>query len=224
MKYEIIGGNLPAALCRLEAGEAVLCQKGAMSWMDDGIEMQTEGGSLGKMFGRALTGEAMFLNRYVANKAGEIAFASSFPGEIRGIEITPQHSVIAQKRSFLASDEGVEVSVYAQTKIGKGLLGGEGFLMQKFSGNGTVLIEIDGAAQEYVLQAGERKIIDTGYLVMMDETCSMDIERVKGAKNALLGGEGFFNTVVSGPGRIILQTIPASKMASELYRFMPKSN
>ena len=138
------GGNLPAALCKLEAGETVLCQRGAMSWMDDGIEMQTEGGGLGKMFGRALNGEAMFLNRYVANRAGEIAFASSFPGEIRGIEITPQHSVIAQKRSFLASDESVEVSVYAQTKLGKGLLGGEGFLMQKFSGSGTVLIFIAG--------------------------------------------------------------------------------
>ena len=224
MKYEIIGGNLPAALCKLEAGEAVICEKGAMSWMDDGIEMQTEGGGLGKMFGRALSGEAMFVNRYVAHKAGEIAFASCLPGEIRAIEITPGHAVIAQKSSFLASDESVEYSVHVQKKIGKGLLGGEGFIMQKFSGSGTVLIEIDGSAKEYVLNAGERKIIDTGYLVMMDETCTMEIEKVKGAKNALLGGEGFFNTVVTGPGRIILQTIPVGKMAEALYPFMPKSN
>lgn len=224
MKYEVIGGNLPAVLCRLEKGETVICEKGAMIWMDDGIEMQTEGGGLGKMFGRALSGESMFVNRYVANQAGEIAFGSSFPGEIRAIEVTPGRSVIAQKRSFLASDESVEYSVYVQKKIGKGLLGGEGFIMQKFSGNGTVLIEIDGAAKEYILKAGERKIIDTGYLVMMDETCTMDIEKIKGAKNALLGGEGFFNTVVTGPGRIILQTMPVNKVAEVLYTFMPKGN
>ena len=224
MKYEVIGGNLPAVLCRLEKGEAILCEKGAMSWMDDGIEMQTEGGSLGKMFGRALSGEAMFMNRYVANQAGEIAFASCFPGEIRAIEITPGRSVIAQKRSFLASDESVECSAYVQKKISKGLFGGEGFIMQKFSGHGTVLIEIDGSAKEYVLKEGERKIIDTGYLVMMDETCTMDIEKIKGAKNALLGGEGFFNTVIAGPGRIILQTMPVSKVAGVLNSFMPKGN
>lgn len=224
MKYEVIGGNLPAVLCRLEKGEAILCERGAMSWMDDGIEMQTEGGGLGKMFGRALSGEAMFMNRYVASQAGEIAFASSFPGEIRAIEITPDHSVIAQKRSFLASDESVECSVHVQKKISKGLFGGEGFIMQKFSGSGTVLIEIDGSAKEYVLKEGERKIIDTGYLVMMDETCTMDIEKIKGAKNALLGGEGFFNTVIAGPGRIILQTMPVSKVAGVLNSFMPKGN
>lgn len=224
MKYEIIGGNLPAALCRLEQGESIICERGAMSWMDDGFEMQTEGGGLGKMLGRALSGEGMFVNRYVATKAGEIAFASSFPGEIRAIEITPGHSVIAQKRSFLASDETVEYSVYTQKKISRGLFGGEGFIMQKFSGNGTVLIEIDGSAKEYELKAGERKIVDTGYLVMMDETCTMDIEKVKGAKNALLGGEGFFNTVITGPGRIILQTMPISKMAEVLYGIMPHSN
>lgn len=224
MKYEIIGGNLPAVLCRLEKGEAILCEKGAMAWMDDGLEMETQGGGLGKMFGRALSGEAMFMNRYVAREAGEIAFASSFPGEIRAIEITPGHSVIAQKKSFLASDESVEYTMHTQKKIGKGLLGGEGFFMQKFSGSGTVLIEIDGSAKEYVLQAGERKIIDTGYLVMMDETCTLDIEKVKGAKNALLGGEGFFNTVITGPGKIILQTMPISKMADVLYGFMPHGN
>lgn len=223
MKYEIIGGNLPAALCRLEAGEAVLCEKGAMSWMDDGITMETQGGGVGKMFGRMFSGEAMFMNRYVATKPGEIAFASSFPGEIRAIEVTPERSVIAQKRSFLASDESVEFSTFFQRKVGAGFFGGEGFIMQKFSGNGTVLIEIDGAAKEYTLAAGERKIVDTGYLVMMDETCRMEVEKVKGAKNALLGGEGFFNTVIVGPGKIILQTMPISKTADILYRMMPKT-
>ena len=222
MKCEVIGGNLPAALCRLDAGETVLCQKGAMIWMDDVFEMETDGA---KGLGRLISGESLFRNRYTAVRgAGEIAFASNFPGDILELDITPGKSVIAQKGSYLASEPGVEYAVYFQDKARKGLFGGEGFIMQKFSGNGKLLIEIDGAAREYVLAAGERKIIDTGYLVMMDDTCTMDIEKVRGAKNAMLGGEGFFNTVVTGPGRIVLQTMPVRQLAGVLAQFMPSSN
>lgn len=224
MKYEIIGGNLPAAICKMEKGDEILCEKGAMSWMDEGIEMETSGGGLGKMFGRAFSGESMFCNRYVAKKQGEIAFGSSFPGEIRAVEITPGHSVIAQKRSFLASDASVELSVFFQQKISGGFFGGEGFIMQKFSGSGTVLLEIDGSAKEYILGPGEKKIIDTGYLVMMEDTCKLEIEKVKGVKNVLFGGEGLFNTVVTGPGKIVLQTMPINKMAEVLYAFLPMSS
>lgn len=223
MKYEIIGGNMPAAICKLSKGQAVVCESGAMSWMDAGIEMKTEsGGGIGKIFGRAISGETLFRNRYVANEDGEIAFASSFPGEICAVEITPGSSVVAQKNSFLASDESVEMSIFFQKKISGGLFGGEGFIMQKFSGSGTVLLEIDGSAKEYVLAPGEKKIIDSGYLVMMDETCSLEVQTVKGVKNMLFGGEGLFNTVVTGPGRIILQTMPISKTAEVLYQVMPK--
>lgn len=219
MKCEIIGGNLPAALCRLEAGESVLCQKGAMIWMDDVFDMETDGA---KGFGRLISGESLFRNRYTASRgAGEIALGANFPGDIMVIDITPGTSVIAQKGSYLASEPGVEYAVYFQDKIHKGLFGGEGFIMQKFSGSGKLLIEIDGAAREYVLAAGERKLIDTGYLVMMDGTCTMDIEKVHGAKNAVFGGEGFFNTVVTGPGRIVLQTMPVQQMAGVLAPYMP---
>lgn len=222
MRYEVIGGNLPAALVQLEAGEGVFCESGAMSWMDDGIEMKTEGGGFGKVLGRAFSGESLFRNHYVAKKPGEIAFASSFPGEIRGYDLAPGQVIIAQKTAYLASDEGVEMSVHFQKKISGGFFGGEGFIMQKFTGQGTVLIEIDGSAKEYVLAPGQRKYIDTGYLVMMDGTVQMDVEMVKGVKNMLLGGEGLFNTVVTGPGRIVVQTMPISKMAGVIHAVFPK--
>lgn len=223
MNYKIEGGNLPVLLCHLEAGEEMMCEGGSMSWMDDEIEMKTEGGGIGKVFGRMLSGEKMFQNRYIANRPGEIAFASSFPGSIRAISVTPDKPVIAQKSAFLASFGNIEVSVFFQKKMKSGLFGGEGFIMQKFSGNGIVFIEIDGSAVEYDIAAGDCKIVDTGYLAAMDATCSIDTRTVKGIKNALFGGEGLFNTVVNGPGHIIVQTMPIMKTAAAIDPFITKT-
>ena len=127
--------------------------------------------------------------------------------------------MIVQRSAFLASDEGVELSMYFQKKLGSGIFGGEGFVMQKLSGNGTAFIEIDGHAAEYELSAGQEMLVSTGYLAAMEETCTMDIVTVRGAKNMLLGGEGVFNTVVRGPGKVILQTMPISKVAELLMPF-----
>ncbi|MEE0964928.1 MAG: TIGR00266 family protein [Ruminococcus bromii] len=222
MTYEIIGGNLPAVLCRLEQGEQIVCESGAMSWMDDVFTMTTNGGGIGKMFGRAFTGESLFRNVYTAQRAGEIAFASSFPGNICAFELTGNNSIIAQRSSFLASTAGVNMSVFFQKTLGSSAFSGEGFILQKFTGRGIVFIEIDGAAKEYKLAPGERKIMDTGHLVMMDGTCKIDIERVKGVKNALFGGEGFFNTVVTGPGRLVIQTMPIAKTAQTIITMLPR--
>lgn len=224
MNYKIEGGNLPVLLCHLEAGEEMMCEGGSMSWMDDEIEMKTEGGGIGKVFGRMFSGEKMFQNRYIANRPGEIAFASSFPGSIRAINVTPDKPVIAQKSAFLASFGNIEVSVFFQKKMKAGLFGGEGFIMQKFSGNGIVFIEIDGSAVEYDIAAGDCKIVDTGYLAAMDATCSIDTRTVKGIKNALFGGEGLFNTVVNGPGHIIVQTMPIMKTAAAIDPFITKTS
>lgn len=221
MNYKIDGESLPVLKCRLEQGEAIQCEAGAMAWMDDGIEMQTEAGGLGKMFGRLFTGENMFLNTYVASKAGEIAFASKFPGSIRAIEISPGNGLIVQKGSYLATFGEVQSEVYIQKRLGGGLFGGEGFLMRKFTGKGLVFLEVDGSAHEYELAQGETKIIDTGNLAAMTETCSMDIRTIKGVKNVLFGGEGLFNTVVTGPGKITLQSMPIASTALKLYEFMP---
>ncbi len=221
MRYSIEGGNLPYVKCQLEAGEQILCESGAMSWMDDGIEMTTTGGGLKKMFGKLLTSEPLFTNAYTASRAGEIALASSFPGSIIAMRVTPDRPVIVQKKSFLAMTPGLDVQVFFQKRLGGGFFGGEGFIMNRFSGNGLLFIEIDGSAAEYDIPAGECKIVDTGYLAAMDASCTMDVRTVKGVKNVLFGGEGMFNTVINGPGHIVLQSMPVSKTAAVLYSFMP---
>jgi uncharacterized protein (TIGR00266 family) len=224
MKYEIMGGNLPAVICKLTKGEKIICEGGGMSWMDDVFTMATSGGGLKKMFGKAFSGESMFMNTYTANADGEIAFASSFPGDILAVEIGAGKSIVAQKKAFLACEGGVDMSVFFQKKLSGGFFGGEGFIMEKFTGNGIVFLEVDGSIKEYTLAPGERKIMETGHLVMMEETCSLSVERIKGAKNILLGGEGLFNTVVTGPGKVVIQTMPISKTAELIAGFLPKTN
>lgn len=223
MQYKISGGNLPVAICKLAAGESIKCESGGMSWMDNTIEMQTKGGGFGKMMGRMVSGESMFFNHYIARGEGEIAFASSFPGEIKAIHISPGNSLIAQKGAFLACQESVEMKIFFQRKLGSGFFGGEGFIMQRYIGEGLVFIEIDGSAITYDLAAGETKVVDTGYLVAMEESVKMDIVRVKGVKNVLLGGEGLFNTTLTGPGKIVLQTMPINKTAAVIHRYAPTS-
>ena len=221
MRYEIKGDTLPVAVCSLQRGEALYCEAGAMSWMTDGIRMETEGGGIGKVFGRMFSGETLFRNRYTAERDGEIAFASSFPGSIRAVQIDPGHPVAVQKSAFLASEAGVELSVFFQKKAMGGFFGGEGFIMQKLSGRGTAFLEIDGHAVEYDLAPGQSIVVDTGNLAMMDATCSLDVRTVKGVKNVLFGGEGIFHTVVTGPGRVVLQTMPLTAFAGAIASVLP---
>ena len=212
---------MPVVVCDLAAGEAMITERGSMVWMTPNMEMQTSAGGLGKAFGRMFSGESIFQNTYTAQGGpGMIAFASSFPGSIRAVEITPDRPVVVQKRGFLASEASVELSVFFQKKLGAGFFGGEGFIMQKLGGTGTAFLEIDGSAVEYELAAGQRMVVDTGNLAMCDATCALDIQSGKGVKNALFGGEGLFHTVVTGPGRIILQTMPVSGVAAALAPFI----
>lgn len=222
MNYKIEGGSLPVVTCTLENGESMITESGSMAWMSPNVEMNTTGGGLGKVFGRVFSGESMFQNIYTArNGNGVIAFASSFPGEIRAFDVTPGKSLIVQKSGFLAAQQGIDISVHLQKRFGAGFFGGEGFIMQKLSGSGTVFVEVDGAAIEYQLQAGQSIVVNTGYLAAMDETCTMDIVQVPGLKNKILGGEGIFNTVIHGPGRILLQTMPISRVAGALRPYFP---
>ena len=223
MKFEIKGEPFPVVLVYLDANESINCQKGAMAWMTPNMAMSTAAGGVGKAFGRMFSGEAMFNNTYTSEGGpGMISFASSVPGSILPFDIS-QGEMIVQKGGYLASETGVEFSIAFQKKIGAGLFGGEGFIMQRLSGKGMAFVEIDGYVVEYELQAGQKMLIDTGYLAAMSATCTMDIVSVKGLKNKLLGGEGFFNTEVTGPGKIYLQTMPASQLASSLSRFIVTS-
>ena len=223
MRYHIVGDSLPVVICDLESGETMITERGSMCWMTPNMHMQTtSNGGLGKAFGRLFTGDSFFQNRYTAMGGnGQIAFASSFPGAIRAVEIRPGREMIVQKRAFLASTAGVTLSVHFQKRLGTGLFGGEGFIMQRLSGEGLVFLEIDGSAHEYDLAAGQSMIVDTGYLAAMEATCTMDIQTVPGIKNALFGGEGIFNTVVTGPGKIILQTMPVSAVANAIRPYIP---
>ena len=222
MKYEIKGGNLPVVICTLEAGEKMNTQGGGMAWMSPNMKMETEGGGgLGKALGRVFSGEKVFRNVYTAEGgSGMIAFASSFPGTIIAVEVTPDKPIIAQKGAYLAASEGIETELFFRKQLGAGLVGGEGFIMQKISGNGTVFFEIDGSAVDYDLQAGEQIVVDTGNLAFMDASCSMDIVQVKGVKNVLFGGEGFFNTIITGPGKVTVQTISLAECAALLAPYV----
>ena len=223
MEYTIEGGTLPVVICQLSSGEAMITEQGSMSWMSPNMQMETTtGGGLGKALGRMFAGEALFQNRYTAQGGpGLIAFASSFPGSIRAFSIAPGRELIVQKSGFLASEETVQLSVFFQKKLGAGFFGGEGFIMQKLSGSGVAFAEFDGHVVEYDLAPGQSIVVDTGYLAAMEATCSMEIQTVPGVKNMVFGGEGIFNTVVTGPGRIYLQTMPISQVAGVLRPFMP---
>lgn len=225
MQYQIVGEPLSAVICNVEAGESLITERGSMSWMTPNMQMETtSNGGFGKAIGRMFAGEALFQNRYTAQGGpGQITFASSFPGSIKVFNISPGNEMVVQKSGFLASEAGVDLSVFFQKKLGSGFFGGEGFIMQKLSGNGTAFVEIDGYACEYELAAGQSMVVDTGYLAAMTASCSIEIVSVPGLKNKLLGGEGFFNTVVKGPGRIILQTMPISAVAGALSVFFPSS-
>lgn len=226
MNYSIEGEPLPVVICNLDAGETMITESGAMSWMSPNMKMETtSGGGIGKMLGRAFSGESLFLNRYTAQGGiGQIAFASSFPGSIRAFNVEPGFDLVAQKSAFLASTAGVELSVFFQKRFGSGLFGGEGFIMQKLSGNGIVFLEFDGYVKEYELGPGQQMIIDTGYLAAMSSSCSVDIQTVPGVKNMLFGGEGLFNTVLTGPGKVYLQSMPVSQLAGAIRPFIPTGN
>lgn len=224
MQYQIQGQPYPVVVLTVEPEETVLCQKGAMAWMTPNMEMQTKGGGLGKMFSRAFTGESMFQNHYTAKGGqGMIAFASAVPGEIMPVQISPERSIVAQKSAFLASEVGVHFELFFQKKLAGGFFGGEGFIMQKLSGRGIAFTEFDGHIVEYDLDPGESLVVDTGYLAAMDATCSMDIQAVPGLKNMVFGGEGIFNTIITGPGHVYLQTMPISQVAGVLRPFFPSA-
>lgn len=222
INYQIEGGSLPVVICYPAAGETVCCEGGAMSWMSPNMQMSTSAGGFKKGFGRLFTGESIFLNEYTAmGGEGMIAFASAFPGSIIPYRVTPGNGIIVQKKSFLAMEKGLDLSVYFQRRFGSGLFGGEGFIMQRISGDGLVFLEIDGYCKEYTLGVGQSVIMDTGYLAAMTDSCTMEIESVKGLKNKFLGGEGFFNTRVTGPGKVYIQSMPLANTAQCLIPYLP---
>lgn len=226
MRYQIVGETPPVVICELEGGEKMINEGGSMSWMSPNMLMETTtNGGIGKAFGRMFAGEKMFQNVYTAQGGnGLIAFASSFPGSIKAFQIAPGQEMVFQKSAFLAGEASVNLSVFFNKKLGAGLFGGEGFIMQRVSGQGIVFAEFDGHVVEYDLQPGQQIVVDTGHLAAMTPSCNMEIRSVPGVKNMLFGGEGVFNTVITGPGRVWLQTMPISNVAGVLRPYMPSGS
>ena len=222
MQYSIEGGSLPAVIISLNAGEKIISEVGGRTWSRGDVTTETtSNGGAGKALGRMLTGESLFMSTYTANGPCEVAFTSSFPGRIVARELGPGESVIAQKSAFLCASYGTQLSVYVNKGVGKGLFGGEGFLMQKITGPGIAFFEIDGYCKEYDLAPGEKLVCDTGVMALMDESVTMEIQTVKGLKNKMFGGEGLFDTVLIGPGKVSIQTMRAKNVANLLIPFLP---
>lgn len=224
MRYEIKGGAFPVVVCELADGEQMITEKGSMVWMSPNMQMDTRGGGLGKIFSKAFSGESMFQNIYTARGAGMIAFGSSFPGQIKAVTIAPGQDMILQKTAFLAAEPGVELSIHFNKKLGTGLFGGEGFIMQRLSGSGVAFAEIDGELVEYELREGQQIVADTGNVAGFTAGVKMEVQQVPGMKNKLLGGEGLFNTLLTGPGRVWLQTMPISSVAASIRPYIPTGN
>lgn len=225
MEYEIIGGSFPMVICTLQQGETMKNETGAMAFMTSGMKMDTNtGGGLLKGLGRALSGDTIFLNYFTAESNNEqVGFSACTPGKIMPIRLNGSNTIIGQKNAFLAAENSVDVDIFFKKSLGAGLFGGEGFILQKFSGNGMVFLEIDGEIIEKDLQPGEKLLVDPGHIAAMEETIDFDIERVKGAKNILFG-EGLFFSRLTGPGKVWLQTMPISKLAEAIIPFLPTTN
>jgi uncharacterized protein (TIGR00266 family) len=235
--YRTIGDDMQAVIVTLDPGEAVIAEAGVMMYMQDGISMKTTldatgqggGGLMGKLLGagkRILTGESFFITLFVneGHARRDVAFAAPYPGKIQPLNLRDWGgTVIAQKDSFLCAARGVDVSIAFNRKIGAGFFGGEGFILQKLSGDGLAFLHASGTLHAVDLAPGESLRVDTGCLVCMQPSVTYDIQMVPGIKTALFGGEGLFFVRLTGPGRVVLQTLPFSRLADRIIAASPRA-
>jgi uncharacterized protein (TIGR00266 family) len=225
MEYKIIGTVLQAVILELDPGETVFSESGGMAWMSNNITMKTSGrgGGLGGVLKRAVSGESLFLVDFTSQGGkGTVAFASDFPGKIVALNLAQGQDMIAQKQAFLVAEKTVGLNIQFQRKLGAGLFGGEGFILEKLSGPGVAFVCLDGEIMEYTLQPNEVLKVDTGHVAMFEPTVTFDIELIKGFSNILFGGEGLFFATLRGPGRIWLQTMPTQALAKAIMPYLPK--
>lgn len=223
MNYKIIGETVPAVEVNLNKGESMYTQSGAMSWKTPGIKMETNTkGGIMKGLGRMLSGDSFFMNTYTAEQDNQtIAFASTVPGAIMSFDLTGTPGLIAQKGAFLCAEPNVNLKVALTKKFSTGLFGGEGFILQDISGSGNVFLEVDGDEVVKELQPGETIQVDTGNVVAFEKTVKYEIETVKGFGNIFFGGEGLFLTKLTGPGKVILQTLNFNDFAGRIIALVP---
>lgn len=224
MEYKIIGTTLQAVILELDPGETVYSESGGMAWMSGNIVMKTSGrgGGLGGVLKRAVTGESLFLVEYTSQGSkGFVSFASDFPGKIVPVNLGQGQTMICQKQAFLCAEKTVGLDIHFRRKLGAGLFGGEGFILQKLTGPGVAFVCLDGEIMEYTLGQNEVIKVDTGHVAMYEPTVSFDIEMVSGFTNILFGGEGLFLAALRGPGRVWLQTMPTQNLAKAILPYIP---
>jgi len=226
ISYRIDGTTLQVVTIQLQPGEVVYSESGGMSWMSGNVEMKTHsGGGLGKMLKRAFSGESLFITDFFVNRGtGIVAFANEFPGKILAFDLADGESLIMQKDAFMVAEKSVDLDIHFRKRLGAGLFGGEGFIMQRATGPGLVFVEVDGEVVEYNLQAGQVLKVDTGHVAMFEPSVQFDVSIVKGFRNILLGGEGLFLARLEGPGRVWLQTMPLTKLANKVLQYMPRKS
>jgi uncharacterized protein (TIGR00266 family) len=223
MEYQIRGTTLQTVDIQLQAGETIYTESGGMAWMSDNINMSTgmKGGLMGAI-GRKLAGESMFMVDYACEGGqGLITFASEFPGKVIPMELQAGETVICQKDAFMCAEKSVTLEMHFRRKLGAGLFGGEGFILQKLTGPGVAFVEIAGELTEYELQPDQSLRVDTGHLAMYQPSVSFDIVTVKGIKNIVFGGEGLFLAHIKGPGKVWLQSMPIVNLAGKLQKYLP---
>lgn len=225
LDYKILGTVQQTLLVDLPAGRTVFSDAGAMSWMTAAVAMNTQGqGGLGGMLKRAVSGATVFIVDFTAaGGPGQVAFSTDFPGKVLAFELAGGQGVIMHKHAFLCAEKTVTLDIFFTRKLGAGLFGGEGFVLQKLTGPGAVFAELDGDAVEYHLKAGERMRVEPGHVAMFDQTVQFDVELIRGFTNILMGGEGLFLATLTGPGRIWLHSLTPSKIAHRLAAYLPSS-
>jgi len=223
VRYEIHGTTMQTLDVHLERGEAVYTESGGMAWMSGDIDMQTNtrGGLLAGL-GRKLAGESLFMTTYTCRgEQGLITFTPEAPGKILPFTLAAGQSLICQKDAFMCAEESVKLEMHFRKRLGTGLFGGEGFILQKVTGPGVVFLEVAGEVRDYELQPGQVMKVDPGHIALYEPTVKYDVSMVKGVTNILFGGEGLFLATLTGPGRIWLQSLPLPNLAAKLRRYLP---
>jgi uncharacterized protein (TIGR00266 family) len=222
MRYEVSGTTMQTVSIDLEAGERLYSQTHSMAWMSDTISMQTHtGGGLFAGLKRAMGGGTLFITEFTAERAGHIAFAPRFPGQIMPFRLGAGQSLICRKETFLCAEQSVTLDIAFQQRLGAGFFAGEGFILQRVTGPGTVFLDLSGEVVEKSLGAGERLLVHAGHIGIQEPGVATDIQMMRGFRNVLFGGEGLFLATLTGPGKVWLQSMPILNLAEEIARYMP---
>ena len=224
MRYEVSGTTMQTVSIDLTPGERIYSQTATMAWMSDSIRMDTHtGGGLFAGLKRAVSGGGLFITEFSADRPGHVAFAPRFPGQIIPVVLAAGQSLICRKETFLCAESTVTLDIFLQQRIGAGLFGGEGFILQRVTGPGTVFLDLSGEVVEKTLGTGEKLLVHAGHIGMQEPSVAVDFQMMRGFRNVLFGGEGLFLATLTGPGKIWMQSMPILNLAEEIARYLPSS-